>query len=293
MPTVRYNRWDLEIMRAAKAERDAAGEVIEYLDENLARAEAQFAAGTVQDEADPGYEAPPARPTGPGATRGQSANAPTEKQLWLIGKLYDELGWTPDDRKTPRSKAHASSIIDELKAHQARERQQPRRWEGGRPVRDTPPTPQPATENQIAFLADLWNTRAIPGKTGDEPEVGFEKLDRQTASILIDIWRDLPRVAQAAHGIRPGRYAYQPAEGSAQFYRVTRTGRIYVQAGPTEHPYNGKPNEALETIKADPKEGAALYGRLIGACGRCGLALTDETSRALGLGPVCASKSEW
>lgn len=36
-----------------------------------------------------------------------------------------------------------------------------------------------------------------------------------------------------------------------------------------------------------------VYGQEIGACGRCGATLTDETSREFGLGPECASKREW
>jgi hypothetical protein len=39
------------------------------------------------------------------------------------------------------------------------------------------------------------------------------------------------------------------------------------------------------------REAQALYGRELGVCGACGRHLTDETSRALGLGPECASKA--
>lgn len=38
------------------------------------------------------------------------------------------------------------------------------------------------------------------------------------------------------------------------------------------------------------REAQALFGREIGRCGRCGRHLTDEASRAFGLGPECASK---
>jgi Family of unknown function (DUF6011) len=113
------------------------------------------------------------------------------------------------------------------------------------------------------------------------------------ASELITLLFDTPRAKVAAHGIREGRYAFEIAPGEARFYRVTRTGRIRVQAGPSEHPYNGALNADLEWIKANPREAAALYGRLVGSCGRCGLTLTDDDSRARGLGPICAGKSEW
>ncbi len=49
--------------------------------------------------------------------------------------------------------------------------------------------------------------------------------------------------------------------------------------------------QALEAIKtASPETAMALYGQTLGYCGRCGRSLTDETSRALGIGPVCRNK---
>lgn len=40
----------------------------------------------------------------------------------------------------------------------------------------------------------------------------------------------------------------------------------------------------------DIPEAVATFGRELGHCGRCGRHLTDEVSRALGLGPDCASR---
>lgn len=37
----------------------------------------------------------------------------------------------------------------------------------------------------------------------------------------------------------------------------------------------------------------ALFGREVGKCGKCGKSLTDEESRARGLGPTCASGDYW
>lgn len=52
--------------------------------------------------------------------------------------------------------------------------------------------------------------------------------------------------------------------------------------------YSGKIEEALRVIVADPTEAMREYGRITGSCGRCGRELTDETSKAMGIGPVCA-----
>lgn len=50
-------------------------------------------------------------------------------------------------------------------------------------------------------------------------------------------------------------------------------------------------SEYLESLSREELFNAqALFGREIGKCGRCGRHLTDETSRAIGLGSDCASK---
>jgi hypothetical protein len=54
--------------------------------------------------------------------------------------------------------------------------------------------------------------------------------------------------------------------------------------------YQGDIAEALEAIMADPYEAQLAYGKLTGTCGSCGRHLEDETSVALGIGPVCRAK---
>jgi hypothetical protein len=44
---------------------------------------------------------------------------------------------------------------------------------------------------------------------------------------------------------------------------------------------------ALTAIAADPQDAAVRYGRETGSCGCCGRELTDPTSIAAGIGPVC------
>jgi len=45
----------------------------------------------------------------------------------------------------------------------------------------------------------------------------------------------------------------------------------------------------LQTISADPNA-LARYGQELGECGVCGRDLTDEESRAIGIGPICRGK---
>jgi hypothetical protein len=276
---VRYNRWDLETMLEAKAARDADGTVIEYLDENLARALAQFAEGaqdrSVETQLAEEFTRRPGNPNA--ATRG-TANAPSEAQLNFIASLARSLGRELD---TPRDKRHASLIIDQAKKELDKAR---------REGTAAPRAERKATDRQVEFLSDLLNERDHTYGELDPAELPFS-----TASAMITQLMSAPRAKVAAHGIREGRYAYTPDGGqTADHYRVRRDGKIVVWTAGGEYPYTGKGlNEGLEWIKANPREAAALFGQLTETCGRCGRELSDDDSRKLGLGPVCAGKSEW
>jgi hypothetical protein len=45
---------------------------------------------------------------------------------------------------------------------------------------------------------------------------------------------------------------------------------------------------AHKILEAGPKESMLRYGRELGECGHCGRTLTNDASRAAGIGPVCA-----
>ena len=47
---------------------------------------------------------------------------------------------------------------------------------------------------------------------------------------------------------------------------------------------------ALEALEADPVAAIRAHGLATGSCGCCGRELTDPTSIALGIGPICAAK---
>jgi len=54
--------------------------------------------------------------------------------------------------------------------------------------------------------------------------------------------------------------------------------------------YKGQWEVLLAQINDDPRTTLARYGKEIGKCGICGLRLTDEVSRELGIGPICLRK---
>jgi hypothetical protein len=285
--TVNTDTWSLARMREAAAYRaENPGVTAEekatdaYLDAYLTACEAAAAeVGTVTERPvadDVQTTLRRGDAVASGAPTGSSRNAPSDAQLRFIASLSRDLGY---DLQTPRDKAHASLIINGAKKA-LEELRKAGKAPAGRPARQ-------ATEGQQSYLTDL-----LLNRTHEHPaDLDVTALTFDAASALITELRDAPRAKVAAHGIREGHYAYSTDGGqTADHYRVTRNGGIRVWSAGGEHPYRGKLNAGLEWIKENQRDAAALFGRLIGTCGRCGRVLSDDDSRARGLGPVCASK---
>jgi hypothetical protein len=69
---------------------------------------------------------------------------------------------------------------------------------------------------------------------------------------------------------------------------------VAVHASDDRHNIKGRArHQILDAIAVDPKVAAILFGHETNHCGRCGRELTDEVSRANGIGPVCAKKAGW
>jgi hypothetical protein len=117
----------------------------------------------------------------------------------------------------------------------------------------------------------------------------IDYLKRQIASATVTtnpIHSIIPDVAN-------GRYALKN-DGVIKFYRVKHgkaSGKAYVNviAGDSEF-YVPNGVAILTAIAQDAKAAMSLYGMEIGKCGHCNRTLTDEASRAAGIGPVCAAK---
>lgn len=122
-------------------------------------------------------------------------------------------------------------------------------------------------------------------------------LHSTTAECVV---RPAPQAPQAPAAPLPdvpaGHYAVETEEGHLAFYRVDRptegrwAGRTFVavQASDEYHPVRGNAAApVLAKIAADPVAAMLRYGVEIGRCGHCHRTLTDETSRSLGIGPVC------
>lgn len=91
-----------------------------------------------------------------------------------------------------------------------------------------------------------------------------------------------------------------PGEDKLRFFRIDtpRTGKwkgavfIKEQAGDDLYPVKpvGREVRVLRALLADVKEALVRYGLELEHCGICGRTLTDEESRARGIGPVCIDK---
>lgn len=179
-------------------------------------------------------------------------------------------------------------------------------------------SPRMASDKQAGFVNDLIAELDRLGR-GDKAAAarafcdrGAHNLTRDEASRVIERLITLRDEARAAAprttspsvpDVPAGRYAVDNEDGALAFYRVDRPteGRwagytfLSVQASDEQHPIKNRAAKAavLAKIAADPREASMRYGREIGACGICGRTLTDEDSRAAGIGPVCASKTGW
>lgn len=182
----------------------------------------------------------------------------------------------------------------------------------------------PMTERQGSFIRGLDAERQVPVAGSTEREAfliarledvigGGKSVSKAEASDVIGWLQGLPVATAVRPAQRPvptalpvipeGHYAVPSRTGSndLDFFRVDRptdgrwAGRTFVKrvigGKPDQAVRGGETRLALEAIAAaGVQESAVLYGREIGRCYRCNRALTDETSRALGIGPDCRSK---
>lgn len=153
---------------------------------------------------------------------------------------------------------------------------------------------------------------------GKQAKMDFEARTQNRASIRQEATQAQARVYTPAgtvpaplhsskwerfEDIPAGHYAVPSLTGNNDlyFFRVDRPtegpwqGRYFVKrviGGKPDSKVRGKTVlEAMQAIrKADPDKAAILYGQEIGRCFRCNRHLTDETSRALGIGPDCRSR---
>jgi len=168
------------------------------------------------------------------------------------------------------------------------------------------------SERQWQFIQRLRSERQVP----DEVDVALQhKLDGGRwyfgeASKVIDTLLKCPykngfaAVPRGDHWptVPEGRYAVLD-EGVLKFYKVDRptegrwSGYLFLSVYASDERYPIKAfdtkKRVMDNIAVNPQLAAQRYGQEIGKCGLCGRTLTDEQSRAFGIGPICRAERKW
>jgi hypothetical protein len=151
-----------------------------------------------------------------------------------------------------------------------------------------------ATESQISYAQSLLASREVSdtfrATLGD-----ITTLTKREASALIDALRSFPYAPRAPRTTAPASnlevgvyykngevYRVKVSQTSGRPYAMKLIGRSFE--------YD---SSYIRQITADDKmtlEQACDYGIQFGVCCVCGRELTDETSVARGIGPVCARR---
>lgn len=110
-----------------------------------------------------------------------------------------------------------------------------------------------------------------------------------------------PRVD--VNDVPAGRYALDKGNGVVKFYVVDKptegrwAGYTFVKhlASDTEYAVRDRTARdiVLKAIAADVQGAMEAFGKLIGRCGHCNRTLTNDESRAVGIGPVCRGRMGW
>lgn len=192
-------------------------------------------------------------------------------------------------------------VKEQNRAHQARIAQ------AQRDFADTvSPRVEPASDRAVEYMVALWMERSDKA-TAEQVRAWGRQQNRHVVSDKITWLKAQPKLsakteggALERHNVPAGRYAVTGNDGQTVFVKVDRPtdgphkGKIFVkvQAGDElRHTSRGTADALLAKIAADgPREAMLRYGRQIGACGHCGRTLTNEESRAAGIGPVCSGK---
>ena len=176
-----------------------------------------------------------------------------------------------------------------------------------------------ASEAQRRFITDLLVKRDLNGLTEVQrewlaTELEVDKLTKAHASRLLDVltklperprseWPNVAKENKEFSNVPAGRYAVDNEEGELRFYIVDRptegqwSGFLFlsVLASDERHPIKGKDAKfaILTKIAADPKAAAIRFGKETTHCSICGRRLTRPSSRAAGIGPICAERVGW
>lgn len=151
---------------------------------------------------------------------------------------------------------------------------------------------RPFGKNDASKLIDLLSTLA---------RIDRVELVKDATETEARATNDGAKIAE----VPAGRYAVATDDGATNelaFYKVDHgkgrwAGRVFVSrlvGGHEDIRVTGKAAlTILAKIAVDAEAASARYGKEIGRCGVCHTTLTNDESRARGIGPKCAAKAGW
>lgn len=157
-------------------------------------------------------------------------------------------------------------------------------------------TPVPATAAQITYITKLRAEREMPALVIE--------LTKSQASKMIDELKAKPPVKRVdpakgpLDGLPLSKYALGHGE-TLRFYEIVerRGGRRFMNRligapGDWDRKFvhSSKIAEEAQLIRLDPAAAAKRFAEEFTCCSVCLSPLSDETSRTLGLGPVCRKR---
>lgn len=172
-----------------------------------------------------------------------------------------------------------------------------------------PPSEPLVTAPMAKFIRGLLDSRAVSddlkARWSAQVVEGHETLSKEKGHKAIDWLKKQPYapkvvptpVERPTFEVPDGRYALDSISGKNEivFYRVTKNRgywNVDLQVSDNWVRVNwDKAQSVLSRIEKDGwKEAMARYGKELEFCGHCGKPLTDDESRARGIGPVCFAK---
>jgi hypothetical protein len=176
----------------------------------------------------------------------------------------------------------------------------------------------PATDKQISFITKLalergysLNEDATAITSTTAAVLDLTTLDKRQASGLIDLLLSTPKAKAApapakdatagtAEELTDGMYQLPTGEIFKAQYAANGSGRLYAKALEVTEDGNEDPEirfvyapgaiRRLTLADKMTKEAAKEFGQLYGVCCVCARILTDETSIAEGIGPICGNR---
>ncbi len=233
----------------------------------------------------------------------------TDKQVAFIEKLFAERDWQSGGDKYVRRCSALNIVIG---------------WANNVMAESTPAEISRAVNNTlgrkgtVGERVNLIMAWMADGGESDNAEF-YKPLTSGGASTLIELLMALPSKGAVAATVRPsmahvptaeevpaGRYAIETASGATNelaFYVVDRptegrwAGYVFVKLMVSDEEQRLSRDTQTAILRKIAEVGAATasarYGHEIGKCGVCNRTLTNDESRARGIGPVCAANSGW